>query len=106
MRIWAKIGFGFGFGSFDFKFLYLVKAIAMIDIELKEKLIAKIDSINNEELLNQLLRIIDLESKAHEVYDLSKEEAEAVNEGIAQLNKGMFISNEEANRQADQWLNR
>lgn len=71
-----------------------------MDTQLKEKLIAKIDSTTDEELLRQLLRVIDLESKTDEYYALSTEEKEAVNEGIAQLNKGLFISNEDANSQA------
>lgn len=37
---------------------------------------------------------------------LSEDEEKAVNEGIAQLDKGLFLSNEEANRQGDQCLNR
>jgi len=81
------------------------KAIIM-DIQLKEKLIAKIGSINNDELLRQLLRVFDLESETDELYCLNKDEKEAVNEGIAQLDKGVFLSNEEANSQADQCLNR
>ncbi len=74
--------------------------------QLKEKLIAKIDSTNDEELLHQLLRVLDLESKTDEYYSLSEDEENAVNEGIAQLDKGVFLSNEEANSQADQCLNR
>lgn len=74
--------------------------------ELKEKLIAKIDNTNDEMLLHQLLQVMDLESKTDQLYVLSEDEAMAVNEGIAQLNKGMFISNEEANRHADKCINK
>lgn len=75
-------------------------------IELKGKLKAKIDNTNDEMLLLQLLRVLDLESKTEELYFLSLDEEIAVKEGIAQLDKGMFISNEEANKQADQCLNK
>jgi len=77
-----------------------------MDIQLKEKLIAKIDSTTDEELLRQLLRVLDLESKTDEYYSLSEDEEKAINEGIAQLDKGVFLSNEEANHQADQCLNK
>ncbi|MEX8547742.1 MAG: hypothetical protein V5804_09080 [Mucilaginibacter sp.] len=75
-----------------------------MDIQLKEKLIAKINSTNDDELLRQLLRVFNLESKTDECYSLSEKETDAVNEGIAQLDQGMFLSNEEANLQANQVL--
>ncbi len=77
-----------------------------MNTQLKEKLIAKIDSTTDEELLCQLLRVLDLESETDEYYSLSEDEEKAVNEGIAQLDKGVFLSNEQANGQADQCLNR
>lgn len=39
-----------------------------MNTQLKEKLIAKIDSTTDEELLHQLLRVLDLESKTDEYY--------------------------------------
>ncbi len=72
----------------------------MIAIELKQKLTAKIGSTNDVELL----RVLDLESKTDEYYHLNSEEEKAVNEGISQLDRGVFLSNDEANRQADQCL--
>jgi len=53
----------------------------MTTIQLKEKLISKISTIDNEELLNQISRLIDLEIKTDEVYELSFDETEAVKEG-------------------------
>jgi hypothetical protein len=37
-----------------------------------------------------------------EIYHLSPEELEAVNEGIWQIENGFFISNEEANKRAEE----
>ena len=39
-----------------------------------------------------------------EIYELSPEEIEAINEGLAQLDNGQWITNEEANRRADELL--
>ena len=76
----------------------------LTDVELKEKLIATIRTTDDEELLHQILRVIDLEARIDEVYTLSKEEEEAVKEGLAQLDNGQFITHSEANHQVDQWL--
>ncbi len=64
-----------------------------MNIQLKEKLIAKIGSTNDDELLRQLLRVFELEAKTDEYYFLSEDETEAVKDGIAQLDKSMFLSN-------------
>ena len=69
----------------------------MTVVELKEKLIAQINSIENEELLSSILRNVELEQELNEIYILSAEEREAVIEGIDQIESGHFYTNDEAN---------
>ncbi|RYU87924.1 hypothetical protein EWM62_15640 [Mucilaginibacter terrigena] len=78
----------------------------MTRVELKEKLIAKIGTTNDEELLNQISRLVNLELFADEIYKLNPEEFEAVKEGIAQIESGLFVSEAEANRTIDKCLGR
>ncbi len=74
------------------------------ETELKEKLIEKINSTDDVELLQELLSVIDFESRSEDVYTLSPEELAAVKDGIAQIDNGQFFSNEEANRIIDKCL--
>lgn len=76
----------------------------MTTIELKEKLIAKIRSTDDQQLLDHISEIIDLGTLTDGVYEMSPGEIEAVNEGLAQLDNGEWITNEEANRQVAEWL--
>ncbi|HTD97637.1 MAG TPA: hypothetical protein VK668_00045 [Mucilaginibacter sp.] len=76
----------------------------MTVIELKEKLIARISNTDDEELLDQISRVIDLETRMDEIYEMSPEEIEAVKEGIAQLDNGQWVSNDEANKMIDKCL--
>ena len=69
----------------------------MTVVELKEKLIEQINSIDNEELLSSILRNVELEQELNEIYILSAEEREAVIEGIDQIESGQFYTNDEAN---------
>ena len=39
-----------------------------------------------------------------EIYEPSPEEIAAINEGLTQLDSGQWITNEEANKRADEWL--
>jgi len=72
----------------------------MTVIELKEQLIAKIRDTDNEELS----WIINVEEPNNEILIMSEGEIEAVRDGLAQLDRGEWISNEEANKRADGWL--
>jgi len=76
----------------------------MTVVELKEKLIAKIKSTDNEELLEHIADIIEFEHNDGKVYNLSPEEMAAVKEGIEQIENGQYLSHEEANRQVEEWL--
>jgi len=60
----------------------------MTVIELKQKLIAKINSTDNEELLEHLADIIEFEYNNDEVYEMSPVEIEAVKDGLAQIDNG------------------
>ncbi|MDB5158239.1 MAG: hypothetical protein JWR50_2946 [Mucilaginibacter sp.] len=75
----------------------------MTVVELKEKLIAQINSIDDEELLDHIADIIELESP-DSVYKLSLGEIKAIEEGITQIENGQFFTNEEANKIIDKCL--
>lgn len=74
--------------------------------KIKEELIEKISHTENEELLSQIARLVHLESEIEDVYHLSPEEREAVNEGLTQIKNGQFLTNEEINAKFDKWLKR
>jgi len=76
----------------------------MSTIELKEKLMEKINGIEDEALLHEIADFVDFEVESDEVYVLSPEEIEAVEEGIDQIERGMAISNEEARKIFDKCL--
>jgi predicted transcriptional regulator len=77
----------------------------MSTAELKEKLIAQINSTDNDELLSEISTMLYIESKSvNGVYQMSEAEREAVEDGLNQIKNGQWISNEEANRQIEEWL--
>ncbi len=74
------------------------------EIELKEKLIAKINNTDDVELLKQISLIIDFEIEIKGVYKLNPQEEAAVKEGQDQINNGLFLSHTESNKRVDEWL--
>ena len=72
--------------------------------ELRIKVIDKVNKLDDENLLNDLIRIIENVNDAEEVYRLSDKHKNAVNIGIDQINKGDYLTNEQSNKKVDQWL--
>jgi len=76
----------------------------MSTIELKEKLMEKINGIEDVVLLHEITDFVDFEVESDDVYVLSPGEVEAVKDGINQIESGMAISNEEARKIFDKCL--
>jgi hypothetical protein len=77
---------------------------AMTVIELKEKLIKKINNTDDEQLLEHIADIIEFEHNPEYIHAMSQGEIDAVKEGLEQIKNGQCISDQEAHRQIEEWL--
>ncbi len=69
---------------------------------IREKLIAEIKQVENVRLLEVLYKI--LTSRENEEYILNEEQISAIEEAREQYRKGKIFSNEEVDREIQQWL--
>ena len=76
----------------------------MSTIELRKRLIDKIQKTDNENLLEEAYRLLELETQDIEVYKLTDEQRKAVNEARQQIKNGEFLTDEQANNEIDEWL--
>ncbi len=76
----------------------------MTVIELKKRLIKEINHTNNNELLEEMYRLISNEAAADSIYQLSNEQINAVEEAQKQFKNGQFLKNEQADKNIDEWL--
>jgi hypothetical protein len=76
----------------------------MTTLELKKKLIKRINNIEDELLLQEVSRLIDTGDDESDIYYFTKEESDAVEEARKQYERGEYLSNEEANKLFDEWL--
>ena len=76
----------------------------MSTVELKRNLIEKIKKIDNEDLLNDVNRLIDLETSNNDIYVLNEEEEQAIAEAENQIKNGRFLTDEEAKKDIGEWL--
>lgn len=72
--------------------------------ELKKLLIDKIKKTDNENLLEEAFRLLELESEDIEVYKLSENQKNAINEAKQQVKNGQFLTDDEANKDINEWL--
>ena len=76
----------------------------MTVIELKERLINKINQTKNNEILKEMYRLIENEESDNAIYILSEEQSLAVEEARKQFEKGQVIDNKNANQEINKWL--
>jgi hypothetical protein len=72
--------------------------------DLRERVIDKVSKVEDEALLNDIMNLID--DKADDrIYRLSDDHAAAIDTAINEIEKGDYLSNEQANKLIDEWLN-
>lgn len=72
--------------------------------DLKNRIMSKVKSLNNETLLREISKLLEIEEDLEEVYKISEEQLLVVEEGLEQLDKGQFLTHEEANAEIEEWL--
>jgi len=87
-------------------FVFLIKIYTMTTSELKKRLIRKINDINNNELLEEMYRMIETEETDMEIYELSKNQKSAVEEAQEQIKNGKYLADKQADKEIDKWLSK
>jgi len=78
----------------------------MSTIELRKRLIEKIQHSENKSLLEDVYRLFELETQSLEIYELNESQLNAVNEAREQLKTGKYLTSEKADKEIDEWLNK
>jgi hypothetical protein len=78
----------------------------MSTIELRKRLLEKIQKTANIELLEEVCRLLDLEGEDAEIYKLNDDQGTAIAESRQQIKKGQFLTGEQADKEIDEWLNK
>ncbi|MBK6544840.1 MAG: hypothetical protein IPG12_06175 [Saprospiraceae bacterium] len=76
----------------------------MSTIELRKHLIEKIQKTDNESILHEINRLLEIEIEAESIYELNEHQLNAINEARLQYKSGQIIENEQANKEIEEWL--
>ena len=72
--------------------------------ELRKKLVGRINQTSNNELLEEMYRLIENEEADLTVYELSNHQKSAIEEAQDQYRKGKFLTSDQADKEIDEWL--
>ena len=82
------------------------KLIDMSTIELRKRLIEKIQLTDDDKLLEEASRLLEVEIELSDVYIINDKQKEAIEEGKKQIINGAYLSDEESNKAIDEWLSK
>lgn len=82
------------------------KLIDMSTVELRKRLIEKIQLTDDDKLLEEASRLLEVEIELSDVYIINDKQKEAIEEGKKQIINGAYLSDEESNKEIDEWLSK
>ena len=76
----------------------------MSTIELRKQLIDKIQKTEDNKILEEVYRLLELESDDIEIYKLNADQKKGISEAREQIKNGQYLTEEQANKDIDEWL--
>jgi predicted transcriptional regulator len=72
--------------------------------ELKLQIITKVSSISDELILEEIYKLVNIESEMDSIYRLSDEEKKAIELGLKDIKEGRVYTSEQADNMIKEWL--
>lgn len=76
----------------------------MSTAEMRKRLIDKILHTDNNALLEEAIRLLELDTEKQEVFTLSSEQNAAIAEARGHAKAGRVITEKDADKEIDEWL--
>ena len=73
-------------------------------MKIKDKIIRRINSIEDRATLEEIYRLVSVESEVSEIYHFDPEEQLSVQRGIEDADAGRMISQEDSEKLFDKWV--
>ena len=76
----------------------------MVTTEMRQLLIEKIKTTKDDNILEEVYRILELGTKEIVEIVLSQEQKSLIDKALLDIKKGNYLSNEDANTEIEKWL--
>ena len=73
-------------------------------MKIKDKIIRRINSIEDRATLEEIYRLVSVESEVSEIYNFDPEEQLSVQRGIEDADAGRMISQEDSEKLFEKWV--
>ncbi len=74
--------------------------------DLKEKLIKSVEGVENDILLESLVNMIELESDVDSIYEFTDQQLMQIEDAKKEIKEGKIYTDNEVNKEIDEWLNK
>jgi len=78
----------------------------MSTVELKNKVLKRLENVDNAYLLEEILSLIEFESTSEEVFVIPEEHKADLEISLQQLKEGKTVPNDVVNQRVQKWLYR
>ena len=76
----------------------------MSTVELRKRLIEQIEKTEDDYLLEEVYRLLNIEFEETGVYILSDAQRRAIDQARQEIKDGKYLTNDQANKEIDEWL--
>jgi hypothetical protein len=85
---------------------FKAKSNKMTTVEIKNKVISKINQLHDDSLLIEIYKLLDIEFEDPEIYRLSDNHKQVLEDAKAQIDRGEYITNQQSEKEIDEWLSK
>jgi len=76
----------------------------MLKQEMKKRLIDKIQSTDDANIFEEVYRILEVSTRDVDMIVLSEDQKSKIDQGINDIEKGRYLTNDDANSEINEWL--
>lgn len=82
----------------------MIKIDTMSTQELKKQVVEKLKTFDDDVILDEIYRLLQISTKDNEIYSFTDTQMSILNERDSQIDQGIFLTEEEADKEAEEWL--
>ena len=76
----------------------------MLTTEMKDKLIRKIQTTKNEDVLEEIYRILEVDEQEGDSVELTEWQKQKIQQGLNDITSGNYLPDADANKEVEKWL--
>ncbi len=72
--------------------------------ELKKQVVERLKTFDDEVILDEIYRLLQISTNDNVIYSFTEPQMNILNERDSRIEKGIYLTEEEADKEAEEWL--